>query len=455
MVTAFASDFLWGAATSAYQIEGAAAADGRGPSIWDVFAHTPGKMVGNATGDVACDHYHRFKEDVSLMRKLNLGSYRFSISWPRVLAEWRGRVNQAGLDFYDRLVDALRTAGIEPFVTLYHWDLPAALQMELGGWLHPDMPVIFADYAELLFDRLGDRVRYWLTLNEPWCVVHGGFFNGAQPPGVRNLAWGYQAGHNLMRAHAYAVDRYRTSRNGSGSISLALNFEYSHPASDAKEDHNAAQRAMEAFVGWFGDPAHFGDYPAVMRERLGELLPPFEAEDTRLLLGSMDFIALNYYTSNLVRHAASAVQMETEKVAQPEQRRTAMDWPIVPDGLRRALHWLAKRYPGLPIYITENGACFDDSVSDNGFVDDQNRIDYLREHLATVKAAVAEGVDVHGYYVWSLLDNLEWSCGFSKRFGLVRCDFDNLRRTIKGSGRWYARWIGGDEQLPDHGRNAR
>jgi len=437
----FPDNFLWGTATAAFQVEGAAAEDGKGPSIWDVFCATPGKTVGGDTGETACDHYHRYCEDIDLMRQLNLRAYRFSISWPRVLPQGRGKVNEAGLSFYERLVDALCEAGLEPFVTLYHWDLPAALQMELGGWAHADFPHIFADYAALMFERLGDRVRYWLTLNEPRCVVEAGHFHGTHAPGVKDRMLGYRAGHNLLRAHAYAVERYRAGRHSHGSISLAVNADYSFPASGAPEDAAAAERATQNSGGWFAEPPYCGDYPAVLRERLGALLPEFTPADGRLLRGSMDFIALNYYMSDVVRYAPDSRPMETESVPQPGVVRTAMGWPIVPEGLGRLMHRVSERYPGLPLYITENGAAFDDQADESGFVDDQDRIAFLRDHIAAAGAALADGVDLRGYFVWSLLDNLEWSEGFAKRFGIVRCDRQTLKRTIKMSGHWYARLI--------------
>jgi beta-glucosidase len=440
-VQALSKKFVWGAATAAYQVEGAAADDGRGPSIWDVYSRTPGKTANGDTGDVACDHYHRWREDLGLMRELNLQAYRFSVSWPRVMPQGRGAVNAAGMDFYDRLVDGLCDAGIAPFVTLYHWDLPAALQMELNGWVHPDLPKLFADYAGLMYDRLGDRVRHWLTLNEPWCVVDGGYFCGGHAPGARNHAWGYRAGHNLMRAHAYAVARYRASRHAGGAISFALNMAYTYPAGPTDADRAAAERAMIGMGGWFGDPPYHGDYPAIMRERLGPLLPEFTAEETALLKRSTDFLALNYYLSEVVRDAPGVGPLDYEKVHHPDHARTAMDWPIVPDGLRGLLHWLRERYPSLPLYITENGACFEDHPDPAGFVDDVERIAYLRDHIGAVQAAVAEGADVRGYFVWSLLDNFEWALGYSKRLGLVFCDYATQRRTVKASGRWYAQWI--------------
>ena len=430
--------FLWGAATAAFQIEGSPTADGKAPSIWDTFLANPETASSGDTGEVACDHYRRNAEDVALMRELNLNAYRFSISWPRVMPTGRGEVNKPGLDFYDRLVDQLCEAGIEPLATLYHWDLPLALQDELGGWEHDDSPHIFADYAELIFNRLGDRVRYWLTINEPQVVVEAGYFEAAHAPAKQNVALGYRVGHNLLRAHAYAVQRYRASAHNKGAISFALNTAYSFPHSDSPADFAAAERAMLNFGGWFGDPTYFGDYPAALRARLGALLPEFSPADARLLRRSTDFIGLNYYFSHVVRHAPGNGAMETEVVQQTDVQHTEMDWPVRPDGFRNILKWLSARYEGLPIYITENGAAFADQPDESGFVDDQNRITYLRDHLAAAHAAMADGVDLRGYFVWSLLDNLEWSLGFSKRFGLIRCDHETQKRTIKASGRWYA-----------------
>ncbi|MBI3759245.1 MAG: beta-glucosidase [Deltaproteobacteria bacterium] len=441
----FPSQMLWGAATAAFQVEGAANSDGKGPSIWDVYCDTPGKTVAGDTGRVACDHYHRWREDLALMRELNLRAYRFSVSWPRVMPTGRGTVNAPGLDFYDRLVDALRAAEIEPFVTLFHWDLPAALQMELGGWAHPDSAAIFADYAETVFDRLGDRVRFWMTLNEPWVVVDAGYFHGVHAPGIKDRALGYRAGHNLLRAHAYAVERFRALHNPDAKISFALNTSYSFPASERVEDVAAAERALLSFGGWFGDPVWFGDYPAVMRERLGSLLPVFSDQDAKLLTRSIDYIALNYYTSEVVRHAAGANAMETEIVPQPEVVHTSMNWPVRADGFEKLLVWLSERYGGLPAYVTENGAAFEDQADAAGFVQDDNRIRYLYDHFAAARRAMKSGVDLRGYLVWSLLDNLEWSAGFSKRFGLIRCDHATQKRTIKASGRWYADGIANNQ----------
>ncbi|MBL8877562.1 MAG: beta-glucosidase [Phycisphaerales bacterium] len=438
----FPTGVLWGAATAAYQIEGAARTDGRGPSIWDVFCDTPGKTVGGENGEVACDHYHRWREDIDLMRRLNLQCYRFSISWPRVMPTGRGAINQRGLDFYDRLVDGLCAAGIAPMITLYHWDLPAALQMEEGGWEHDDSPHWFADYAELIFNRYSDRVARWITLNEPWCSVDGGYFHGAHAPGVRDRALGYRVGHNLMRAHAQAVSRYRASKHSRGMISFALNTAWFFPETNSPADIAAAERALLNFGGWFADPAHFGDYPAVMRERLGDMLPRFSDEDTRLLRRSMDYISLNYYTSDVVRYKHGAGLMDAEICTPPEVQRTEMGWPVYPDGYYNLMMWLHTRY-GLPLMVTENGAAMPDKPDRTGYVDDQDRIAYLQSHFDAARRATRDGVDLREYYVWTLMDNLEWSVGYEKRFGLVHCDRRTLKRTIKASGHWYADFIAG------------
>ncbi len=437
MTKPFPDSFTWGAATAAYQVEGAAAEHGKGPSVWDVFAAVPGRMKAG-DGRTACDQYHRKHEDVALLRELGIRAYRFSVSWPRVLPEGRGSVNAAGLDYYDRLVDALLAAGIAPLITLYHWDLPAMLQMQLGGWESPELAHIFADYAELVFRRLGDRVKLWLTLNEPWVVVCAGYFEGVHPPAVRDKRRGYRAGHELLRAHAHAVARFRAVGPRDGQISFALNSSFSFPATDSPGDADAAERAVQNFAGWFAEPVYTGDYPALLRERLGDLLPRFSPEDAALLRGSTDFLALNYYTSEVVRARPGAGAMDFEVVPQPDVAHTEMNWPIRPDGLHQLLLWLHRRYGGPPIYITENGAALPDVVEPDGSILDAGRIDYLRRHISALRAAMDDGVDVRGYFLWSLLDNVEWTEGFSKRFGIVRCDFATQRRTIKSSGRWYA-----------------
>jgi beta-glucosidase/6-phospho-beta-glucosidase/beta-galactosidase len=323
------------------------------------------------------------------------------------------------------------------------------LQETLGGWVNDDLPGYFADYADVVFGRLGDRVRYWMTINEPWCVVDGGYFHGVHAPGLRDRAAGYRAGHNLLRAHAHAAAAYRARHaNGRGQISLALNSGYAFPASDSPEDEAAAERYLLNFAGWFSDPLFFGDYPAVMRERLGAMLPEFSDVDAALLTSSMDYLAVNYYTSDTICHREGAGLMDAAVVPEPHRPRTKMDWPVRPEGLTALLLWLHRRYDGIAMFITENGAAYEDEVDPAGYVNDQSRIDYLRRHIAAVAQACAQGAEVRGYLAWSLLDNLEWSLGFTRRFGLIRCDFATQQRTIKASGHWYARLIADGQLAP-------
>lgn len=430
---------LIGAATSAYQIEGSTAADGRGPCVWDTFAQIPGKIANNESGEIACDHYRRWQDDLTLMGELNLQAYRLSLSWPRIFPAGRGEMNSVGLDFYERLIDGLLAAEIVPSVTLYHWDLPTALQFELGGWTSSELPAIFADYAEVVFERLGDRVLHWCTLNEPWVVARYGFQEGTHPPGIKSQAAGYRAGHELLRAHGMAVERFRAG-SYPGEIGLALNSTFTFPESDSPADIEAAERAMLHFAGWFGDPVIFGDYPTVLRDRLGDLLPEFSSQDSKRLMDSMDYVGINYYTSDWARANEAAGPLGLDRFFDSTSPRSAMDWPVMPEGCRLLLEWLHHRYQK-PLYVLENGIALDDEVGADGSVTDPVRIDYLKKHFAAMRQAVANGVDLRGVFVWTLMDNLEWSEGYAKRFGLVRCDVETQRRTVKASGRWLAEFI--------------
>jgi beta-glucosidase len=439
----FPAGFLWGAATSAYQIEGSPLADGAGPSIWHRFSHTPGCVRDGDTGDVACDHYHRFRDDVALMRELGLGAYRFSIAWGRVLPEGTGRVNERGLDFYRRLVDALREAGIEPVATLYHWDLPAALD-DRGGWLNRDVAAWFSEYAAVCYEALDDRVELWATLNEPWVVTDGGYLTGVLAPGHRSPFAAARAGHNLLRAHAAAVEAYRAA--GRHRIGVVVNLEPKHPASDRVEDRAAAARADAYLNRHYLDPLLLGRYPEELAGIYGEAwCESFDREAASLRV-PIDWLGVNYYTRNVVRHQPDCWPLGAERVRQPRAIHTETDWEVYPAGLEETLLWVARRYGPTPLYVTENGAAFYDPPSPvDGRVDDPLRITYLRGHLRAVARAIAAGADVRGYFAWSLLDNLEWSHGFSKRFGLVHVDFATLARTVKASGRWYSevvRWRG-------------
>ncbi len=439
-IMATSKPFLWGAATSAFQIEGSSESGERGTNIWDVYCEIPGKIAGQGTGLNTCDHVRRYRDDVALMNALNLRAYRFSISWPRVIPQGTGALNAAGLDFYDRLVDELVAAGIVPCATLYHWDLPNALQEEQSGWEHSDTANHFAEFSSIIFKRLGDRVKHWFTINEPWCIAYGGYIGGGFAPGIQDRARGFQVGHQLLRAHALAVAAFR-SGGYDGEIGIGLNSEFMFPASDSKQDHDAAQRALLDMAGWFGDPVWFGDYPDEMRSAYGDMLPQFSDEDQELLTRSIDFIATNYYFSDVVRATPGQHPMAYERAPCPNRPTTAMGWPIVPEGLESLLIWLSDRYGKLPVYLTENGMAKENETVEDGCVHDPERIEYIRTHFEAARRAMEKGVDLRGYFVWSLIDNLEWAHGFAKRFGLVHCDFETQVRTIKDSGLWYADWI--------------
>jgi len=434
----FPENFLWGSATSAYQIEGSPLADGAGPSIWQRFAHTPGMMVGGDTGDIACDHYRRMESDVALMRELGMQAYRFSVSWSRVLPQGKGNPNAKGLDFYDRLVDTLLANGIEPLLTLYHWDLPAALD-DRGGWLNPDIAHWFAEYANVMYRKLDGRVKFWCTLNEPWVVTDGGYLHGALAPGHRSKYEAPIASHHLLRAHGAAVQAYRAA--GKHQIGIVVNLEPKYPASTSAEDLFAVQRADAYMNRQYLDPVYRGEYPAELREIFGDAWPDWPAADFDLIKQPTDFLGVNYYTRNVTRHDAANYPL---KVASVKQHATYSEtgWEVFPQGLTDTLLWVKQRYGNPPIYITENGSAFyDPPVAENDRVDDPLRVDYQRKHLRAVSAAIAQGCDVRGYMAWSLLDNLEWSLGFSKRFGIVHVDFATQKRTIKASGRHYAKVI--------------
>lgn len=434
----FPDRFVWGAATSAYQVEGSPLADGAGPSIWHDFSHTPGCVANGDTGDIACDNYHRFRDDVVLMRELGLGAYRFSIAWGRVLPTGRGRVNQAGLDFYRRLVDALNEAGIEPFPTLYHWDLPSALEAR-GGWTNPDVAGWFADYADLVYRTLDGEVRYWSTLNEPWVVVDGGYLRGTLAPGRQDPAAAMQAAFNLMRAHAAAVDAYRA--DGRHAIGLVVNLEPKTPFSDDPADIAAAARSDAEMNQLYLDLALRGSFPAELPALLGEAWPADAAETAASLPRPLDFLGVNYYTRGVMRNDPANPPYRASHVAAPGAPRTETDWEIYPAGLTDCLVWLTRRYGRLPLYIMENGAVFTDPPPAAGMVEDPLRVAYLADHLRAARHAIDAGVDLRGYLVWSLLDNFEWSHGYSKRFGIVHVDFETQRRTLKRSARFLAQVI--------------
>jgi len=435
----FPAGFVWGAATSAYQIEGSPLADGAGPSIWQRFAHTPGMMANGDHGDVACDHYRRYKDDVQLMRALGLHSYRFSIAWSRVLPEGTGRVNQKGLDFYARLVDELLANGIEPNATLFHWDLPAALD-DRGGWLNRDIAHWFADYAEVVFRALDNRVKRWSTINEPWVVTDGGYLHGALAPGHRSKYEAPIVAHNLMRASGAAIQAYRAV--GRHEIGVVFNIEPKYPASQSADDIAAAQRAHAYMNEQFADPALLGSYPPELKTIFGDAWPDFPAGDFQLTRQPVDFVGINYYTRSVVKHDEEAYPCRASRVRQANVTHTETDWEVYEQGLLDTLTWFKQRYGDLPLYITENGAAFyDPPVAEGDVVEDPLRVAYLRKHLRALHECIEAGVNLKGYYAWSLLDNLEWSLGFAKRFGLYHVDYATQKRTPKASAKFYAKVI--------------
>jgi beta-glucosidase len=420
----FPPGFLWGAATAAYQIEGAWDADGKGPGIWDAFCRIAGTIEDGCTAEVACDHYHRFEEDLDLLATLGARAYRFSVSWPRVLPEGTGRVNAAGLAFYDRLVDGLLARGIRPFVTLYHWDLPQALQ-ERGGWLRDDIPSWFAAYADVVAASLGDRVHDWITLNEPQVTAFAGHAAGLHPPGLKSTGAALGAAHRLLLAHRAGADAVRAAAPGA-RVGIALNLSPAHASSPADEE--AAWTADGVHNRWFLDPLHGRGYPQDVVERYGDLAPrPLDDYD-----GALDFLGINYYMRHVVRASARApLGFET---IPPEGELTEMGWEVYPDGLTEILERVHRDYAPGALYVSENGAAFPDDPAG----DDPRRVEYLRAHFAAAADALERGVPLEGYFVWSLLDNFEWHHGFTKRFGLVYVDYASQRRTVKASGRYFA-----------------
>ena len=452
--------FELGVATAAYQIEGAVHEGGRGLSIWDTFSHTPGRVVGGDTGDVACDHYHRYAQDVRLMGELGVDSYRLSVAWPRIQPEGRGAANLAGLAFYDRLVDALLEQGISPALTLYHWDLPQALE-DGGGWRNRDTAQRFAAYAALVHDHLGDRVQRWITLNEPWCSSFLGYASGRHAPGAQEGEGALAAAHHLLLGHGLAVAALRANAREGQQVGITLNLQPVSAATSSPQDLAASERAQLRANLLFTDPVLEGRYPDLARPTYQGLTDFGYLHDGDLatIAAPLDFLGVNYYFPSRVRAAPyaqddpalrTADDLGTEEVISPDQELTAMGWPVEPAGLTRLLAWLRDTYPKLPpIYITENGRACDDVLTPEGQVDDSDRVRYLDSHLRAVTDAIDAGVDVRGYYCWSLMDNFEWAEGYAKRFGLVYVDYATQQRTPKASFSWFRSLI-----ADQHGRDA-
>ncbi len=435
----FPAHFLWGAATASYQIEGAIHEDGRGSSIWDDFANTPGKTYQGQSGEVAADHYHRVEEDTDLMAQLGLSAYRFSIAWPRILPEGRGGVNQRGLDFYDRLVDRLLAKGIEPFVTLYHWDLPSTLERE-GGWLNRATAYAFADYAEIVTRRLGDRVANWITLNEPWCSAYLGYGVGVHAPGKTDRQAAIDAAHHLLLGHGLAVPRMRAQLTSSAQVGITLILNPIYGADERAETVRDMELADEFSNRWFLDPIYRGAYPERFFEHMALNPPPIQPGDLDSISVRLDFLGVNNYSRLLVRGAKTQPLPDRCEFVSPVPNScyTDMAWEIYPNGLQDGLIHVASNYPVRKLYVTENGAAFPDTWDGGNTVSDPRRVDYLRSYITACAEAIEQGVPLEGYFVLSLMDNYEWSEGYTKRFGIVYIDYPTQRRIMKESGHWYA-----------------
>jgi beta-glucosidase len=455
---AFPEGFLWGTATSAYQIEGAVSDDGRGASIWDTFAHTPGKTLNGDTGDVASDHYHLYESDVALMQSLGLQSYRFSVSWPRVQPDGTGRPNQAGLDFYRRLVGSLRDRGIEPLLTLYHWDLPQSLE-DVGGWANRETADRFAEFASIVGSALGEDVDLWATLNEPFFAAFAGYELGRLAPGLTDTRAGVTAAHSMLLAHGKAVSALRTCLPGRAQIGIALNLDLVCPTTASEADQDAAGRVNDYLNRWFLDAALRGSYPEWLHDRFvdaigGEFVEPGDME---VIAAPLDFLGVNYYTVVRVEALSADASDNLDAGAPardpvfkrpypsylravathlPDAARTGKGWEVYPEGLSEMLVWLHEEYGGLNMYITENGVSYRDERGPDGQVHDPARTEYLRAHFVAAHAAIASGVNLLGYFVWSFLDNFEWADGYSERFGIVYVDFATLERVPKSSARF-------------------
>ncbi|MEU6631591.1 GH1 family beta-glucosidase [Streptomyces parvus] len=437
-LTALPADFTWGVATAAYQIEGAVAEDGRSPSIWDTFSHTPGKVDGGDTGDTACDHYHRVPEDIGLIKRLGARAYRFSIAWPRVVPGGDGPVNKAGLDFYDRLVDGLLEAGVTPFATLYHWDLPQVLQ-DRGGWTVRETSEHFAAYASHVVERLGDRVKDWATLNEPLCSAWIGHLEGRMAPGLTDLTAAVRASYHLHLGHGLAVQAIRAA-SSDARVGIVNNLSPIEPASASEADIAAARRADGHINRWWLDPILGRGHPQDMVEEYGVELP-LQTGDLETIAAPLDWLGLNYYFRQIVTADPDGPAPRAKQVSVPGARLTHMDWEVHAEGLEQLLLRLTEEYGVRRIYVTENGSAYEDVVAADGSVHDPERVRYLEEHLAACARAVAEGAPLAGYFAWSLMDNFEWAYGYDKRFGLVHVDYATQRRTVKSSGLRYAELI--------------
>jgi beta-glucosidase len=427
------NEFLWGVATSSYQIEGAANEDGRGQSIWDTFCKVPGKVANFDNGDIACDHYHRFKEDLDLMKWMGVKAYRFSVAWPRVIPDGVGKINEMGLDFYDRLIDSLLDREIAPWLTMYHWDLPEALQLR-GGWNNREILEWFGAYAEVLTSRFGDRVKNWMTLNEPLCSAWLGHLYGDMAPGIKDLQTALNVSHNLLMSHGLACQVIR-SNVSEANVGIVINVTPAVPATDSQEDSNAAQLADGFDNRWFLDPVFGRTYPADVIDALGAS-PEIHSGDMKLIAQDLDFLGVNFYFRQTVAADQNSKPLPIRSVNRENVKRTAMNWEVHPQAFEEILLRISKEYSPKAIYITENGSAWNDEVINDEIFDDE-RIDYLARHLDAMKSARSQGAPILGYFAWSFLDNFEWAYGYEKRFGLIYVDYKTQKRTPKKSAFYY------------------
>lgn len=427
------SEFIWGVATSSYQIEGAANEDGRGQSIWDTFCKVPGKVANFDNGDIACDHYHRYKKDLDLMKWMGVTAYRFSVAWPRVIPDGVGRVNEMGLDFYDRLIDSLLEREIAPWLTMYHWDLPEALQLR-GGWNNREVVEWFGEYGEVLTSRFGDRVKNWMTLNEPLCSAWLGHLYGDMAPGIKDLQTALNVSHNLLMSHGLACQVIR-SNVSEANVGIVINVTPAVPATDSQEDSNAAQLADGFDNRWFLDPVFGRTYPADVIDAIGAS-PEIHSGDMKLIAQDLDFLGVNFYFRQTVAADQNSKPLPIRSVNRENVKRTAMNWEVHPQAFEEILLRISKEYSPKAIYITENGSAWNDEVINGEIIDDE-RIDYLVRHLDAMRSARSQGAPILGYFAWSFLDNFEWAYGYEKRFGLIYVDYKTQTRTPKKSALFY------------------
>ena len=437
----FAKDFMWGCSTSSYQIEGAYDVDGRVESIWDRFSEQPGNISDGSSGKRACDHYHRWPEDIDIARDIGFNSYRFSIAWPRIFSERGAQPNQKGLDFYSRMVDGMLERGLQPWATLYHWDLPQVLQ-DRGGWNERDTVAQFIKFADVMTHHLGDRVKNWITHNEPWCTAMHGNWDGMHAPGNKDFKTALQVCHHVLLSHGLATPVIRANVPDA-KVGIALSLHPVQAASTSQADIDATIRHDGLRNRWFLDPLHGKGYPQDIWQLCGADAPIVEPDDLAAIATPLDFLGVNYYFPEVIAHAPEVLPLQTKVVVMPDRERTAFGWEVTPEGLATLLKRIVKDYQSAPIYITENGSTYEDVLEDDGSINDVDRRNYFIRHLAVLREVIAQGILVKGYFAWSLMDNFEWAEGYKRRFGMVYVDFETQKRTVKSSGQWYAHFLKG------------